>query len=73
MARTVLTTCDACGEPGEDVRTYTVRTEGAGWEVDLDNKHAEALLKVARKGRELGPSTVTSDRFTRALESRIRR
>ena len=71
MAKAVITSCDACGIAGDDVRTYTVRTDGQAWEVDLDDKHAEALLKIAQKGR---PVTVlgAGRGGTRQLERRIR-
>lgn len=71
MAKAVITSCDACGEASEDVRTYTVRTDGEAWEVDLDDKHAEALLKIARKGRSV--TVLGAGRSgTRQLERRIR-
>jgi hypothetical protein len=44
--------CDVCGEPGDDVRTYSIGTDGQHWEIDLDEKHAEPLLKIAHKGRQ---------------------
>lgn len=71
MAKAVITSCDSCGEPGDDVRTYTVRTDGHAWEIDLDDKHAEALLRIARRGR---PVTVlgAGRSGTRQLERRIR-
>lgn len=71
MAKEIVTRCDACGEPGDDVRTYTVRTDGEAWEIDLDLKHAEALLKIARKGRSV--TVLGAGRSgTRQLERRIR-
>lgn len=71
MAREVVTRCDICGEPGDDVRTYTVRTDSLAWELDLDDRHAENLLKIARKGRSVAVP-VSGRSGTRQLERRIR-
>lgn len=70
MSKQVISICDWCGKPGDDVRTYAIRTDGLVYEVDLDEQHAEALLKIARKGRaiEAGASRSSS----RQLERRIR-
>lgn len=71
MAKEVVTRCDVCGTADDTVRTYTVKTDGTTWEVDLDEKHAEPILKVARKGREVANlSRVRNPNKT--LEQRIR-
>lgn len=71
MAKEVVTRCDVCGTADETVRTYTIRTDGKTWEVDLDEKHALPILKVAQKGREVANLSRVRDP-NRSLEQRIR-
>lgn len=71
MAKEVVTKCDKCGEPGDDVRTYTVRYDARTFEVDLDAKHAKPLLDLIVLGREV-ESGVRRVPDTRSLERRIR-
>lgn len=72
MAKEVVTKCDKCGEPGDDVRTYTLRLDGSVWEADLDERHAKTVTVLAfmSLGRviESGPRRPA----TASLEKRIR-
>lgn len=64
--------CDWCGQPSDDVQTYTVRVDGGqAWEIDLDAKHAEPILKLAKKGRVIDNSARRGNSM-RTLEGRIR-
>lgn len=74
MAKAVITSCDVCGTPESDdtpIRTYSIRTDGTTYEVDLDEKHAAPILKIAQKGREVANLSRVRDP-NRALEQRIR-
>ncbi len=71
MAKEIVTKCDVCGNPGEDVRTYTIRYDDHTWEVDLDAQHAGPLMKIVAKGRESEVPT-RRPQDVRALERRIR-
>lgn len=70
MAKQVVVLCDYCGKSGDDIRTYVISTDGERWSVDLDEQHAEILLKLARKGTAV--ETGTSRSSARHLEHRIR-
>lgn len=78
MAKEMVIRCDAalrvtikdCGEEHDDTRTFTIRTDGEAWEVDLGGPHAEALFEIARRGRKLDASMRRQDH--RSLDRRIR-
>lgn len=55
VAKRLISLCDRCGEPGDDVRTYTLRLDGTAWEIDLDEKHAKTvtLAEMMEVGRQL--------------------
>lgn len=74
MAREVVTKCDKCGQPGEDVDTYTIRLpEGSTLELDLDLEHAKPLLDLAELGRPVQTGGVRrQDGNHSQLEGRIR-
>lgn len=80
MAKEVITRCDAaftlrtvkdCGEAHEDTRTFRISSDGQAWEIDLGGEHAEALLAIARKGREVANLGRLRDP-NRGMEQRIR-
>lgn len=71
MAKSVITSCDVCGDSSETVRTFTIRTDGTTCEVDLCERHGEQILKIARKGREVANLSRVRDP-NKALEGRIR-
>lgn len=79
MARQVVMSCDAaltvrikdCGEAHDDTRTFLVRVDGEAWEIDLGGAHAQALLEIARRGREVENGTYRTD-SNRGLEGRVR-
>lgn len=80
MAREMIVKCDAsvrvtvkdCGESHEDtVRTFTIKTDGEAWEIDLGGPHAEAILEIARRGRKVETGG-TGRKDQRALDRRIR-
>lgn len=71
MAKAVITSCDVCHNADESVKTYTIRTDGKSWEVDLDDTHAAPLLKLALKGREVANLGRVRDP-NKSLEQRIR-
>lgn len=70
MAKEVVTSCDKCGMAGNDVRTWTIRTDGNTWEVDLDDEHSAPLLELAQLGRVVDAGRGTES--TRSLVRRIR-
>lgn len=74
MAREVVTKCDKCGEPGEDVKTYTLRLDGKTVEIDLDDKHAKTvtITSAFALGRVLTTGTRPGGPSTSGLERRIR-
>lgn len=65
--------CDECGEAGEDVRTYTVRIDGQGWEIDLDLEHlgTVTLARAMEIGRPLDSGPLRP-KATAQYERRIR-
>lgn len=71
MAKAVITSCDVCGTADDTVRTFTIKEDGKTWEVDLDERHAAPILKVAQKGREVANLGRVRDP-NKALEQRIR-
>lgn len=81
MARQIVMSCDAaitarikdCGEAHDDTRTFLIRVDGEAWEIDLGGEHAQALLDIARRGREAeGGGTHRGTDSNRGLERRIR-
>lgn len=51
MAREQIITCDMGGEP--DARPFEIIFDSVHVQVDLCEKHAAPLLKVAEKGRQI--------------------
>lgn len=73
MAREVVTKCDKCGQPGEDVKTYIIRQDGETWEVDLDDDHAKPLRTLIALGRPVQTGLrAAGESGNRTLDRRIR-
>jgi hypothetical protein len=74
IAREVVTKCDKCGEPGDDVKTYTLRLDGKTVEIDLDDKHAKTvtITSAFSLGRVLTTGAKQGGASTTSLERRIR-
>jgi hypothetical protein len=69
----VVTKCDECGNPGDDVRTYTIRLDGQAWEIDLDQEHlgTVTIAHAMEIGRALDPG-IRRPGGNHDLERRIR-
>lgn len=70
MAREEIVKCDVCGEPG--AKPWSLTQDERRWEIDVCDRHAAPLLKVAEKGRSILDTSGPRGRTLRAYDKTFR-